>query len=92
MVDEVKEKIRDHKIIEHRSASVKNRWSSEKRISDFIKEEQNEIDELKKQAETNEDVHEKEALYTEVDTKEKDIAKQDQKRNSFANFTGSDFR
>src|SRR5688572_25512477 len=45
------------------------------RIAEYIREEQDEINSLKKKAESSEDIHEKEEIYSEVDKKEKDIAK-----------------
>ncbi|MEW6470325.1 MAG: preprotein translocase subunit SecA [Bacteroidota bacterium] len=46
-----------------------------KKIAEHIKEEQAEIDAMKKQAEAADDIQEKEGIYAEIDKKEKGIAK-----------------
>jgi preprotein translocase subunit SecA len=74
IVDEVKEayeRIRQLGTDQLRNKSQEFR----DRIQAYIKEEQDEIDAMKKKAETEENVQEKESIYAEVDKREKEIAK-----------------
>ena len=73
MVDEVKEAYESIKLLSTDQLRAKT-LEFKKRIAEYIKEEQDEIDALKKKAETEEDVTEKEAIYADVDKREKDIA------------------
>ena len=73
MVDEVKEAYESIKLLSTDQLRAKTQ-EFKKRIAEYIKEEQDEIDALKKKAETEEDVTEKEAIYADVDKREKDIA------------------
>ncbi|HEY6160687.1 MAG TPA: DEAD/DEAH box helicase, partial [Bacteroidia bacterium] len=74
MVDEVKEAYEGIKLLSTDQLRAKTQ-EFKKRIAEYIKEDQDEIDALKKKAETEEDVSEKEAIYADVDKREKEIAK-----------------
>jgi preprotein translocase subunit SecA len=74
IVDEVKEAYEKIKLLTTDQLRAKSTEFKD-RISAYIKEEQDEINGLKKKAEAEEDVQQKESIYSEVDKREKDIAK-----------------